>query len=177
LSIIAADEKQRTIKLESHSRRNNLNFFNIPEKGKEDFSKTETILREFIVNNLSISMDDLHEISIERAHGIEKTDRYRHNDRPRPIIAKFTFFKDKYFVLSKANNLAGSKYGLSEDFPKEIVQVRKSLLPHLKEGRKKGEKAKLVFDKLYVDGQIYIDHSPPECNLFGHEIQFTNFQL
>ena len=42
-------EKERAIKLESHSRRNNLNVFNIPEKKDESFENSETILPNFMV--------------------------------------------------------------------------------------------------------------------------------
>ena len=35
----AKEEKQRAINLESHSRLNNLNFFNIPEQKDESFGK------------------------------------------------------------------------------------------------------------------------------------------
>ena len=49
----AAYEKERAIKLESHSRRNNLNFFNIPEKKDESFENSETILRNFMVEDIS----------------------------------------------------------------------------------------------------------------------------
>ena len=92
------------------------------------------------------------EISIERAHRVGKP----HSDgKPRPIIAKFSFLKNKDFVLSKASILAGTNFGVSPDFPKEIVDIRKSLLPHLKAPRKCGCTAKLVYDKLYIDGQLF----------------------
>jgi len=41
-------EKEREIKLESHSRRNNLNFFGIPEEAEESFASTENILCNFM---------------------------------------------------------------------------------------------------------------------------------
>ena len=54
----ANSEKERAIKLESHSRRNNLNFFNIPEESKEDsFAKTEFLKKE-------LKAEDTEEISI-----------------------------------------------------------------------------------------------------------------
>ena len=55
----AAYEKERAIKLESHSRRNNLNFFNIPEKKDESFENSETILRNFMVAVLKIREEDV----------------------------------------------------------------------------------------------------------------------
>ena len=42
------EEKQRSVKLESHSHRNNLNFFNIPEEKDESFQTFENVLRRFM---------------------------------------------------------------------------------------------------------------------------------
>ena len=99
-----------------------------------------------------LRVENAKEIFIERAHRVGKP---RSDGKPRPIIAKFSFFKDKDFVLSKAPILAGTNFGVSPDFPKEIVDIRKSLLPHLKAARKRGCTAKLVYDKLYIDGQLF----------------------
>lgn len=146
----ANSEKERVIKLESHSRRNNLNFFNIREEKEDSFAKTEAILRKFLTKELKA--EDAEEISIERAHRIGKP---RVDGKPRPIIAKFSFFKDKDYVLSLGSNLAGTKFGVAPDFPKEVVDIRKSLVPHLKAAKKSGRQAKLVYDKLYIDGQLF----------------------
>ena len=143
-------ERERAIKLESHSRRNNLNFFSIPEVADESFAKTESTLRNFMDKELRV--EEVEDISIERAHRVGKP---RSDGKPRPIIAKFSFFKDKSYVLSKAPNLAGTNFGVFSDFPKEVVDIRKSLLPHLRAARKRGCKAKLVYDKLYIDGQLF----------------------
>ena len=51
----AEEEKQRAIKLESHSRRNNLNFFNIPEQEDETATKSESILRNFMEVRLRLT--------------------------------------------------------------------------------------------------------------------------
>ena len=42
------EEKQRSVKLESHSCRNNLYFFNIPEEKDESFQTPENVLCRFI---------------------------------------------------------------------------------------------------------------------------------
>ena len=147
----AAYEKERAIKLESHSRRNNLNFFNIPEKKDESFENSETILRNFMVAELKISKD-VDDISFERVHRIGKSSPTE--SKPRPLIAKFTYHKDKEFVLSQAKNLRDTKFTVARDFPREIVDRRKLLLPTLKDAKKKGHTATLVYDKLYINGQL-----------------------
>ena len=77
------------------------------------------------------------------------------NSKPRPLIAKFTFHRDKEFVLSKAKNLRGTNFAVARDFPKEIVEKRKLLVPILKDAKKSGHDANLVYDKLYINGQLY----------------------
>ena len=66
---------------------------------------------------------------------------------------KFSFHKDKDRILSNARKLAGTSYGISQDFPREIVNIRKGLIKVTKEAKKEGCQAKLNYDKLYIDGQ------------------------
>ena len=79
-----------------------MNFFSLPEIPDEFFAKTESILRNFMDKELRV--EDVEDISIERAHRVGKP---RSDGKPRPIIAKFSFFEDKSYVLSKAPTLAG----------------------------------------------------------------------
>lgn len=60
----AKEEKQRAINLKSPSRRNNLNFFNIPEQKDESFEKFEKILRKFMAEELKLSKEDADDISL-----------------------------------------------------------------------------------------------------------------
>ena len=77
------EEKQRAIKLESHSRGNNLNFFNILEQEDESFEKSEKNLRKFMETELN---DDDDDISFERVH---RTGKLRSTgEKPRPLIIK-----------------------------------------------------------------------------------------
>ena len=149
----AAYEKESAIKLESYSRRNNLNFFNIPEKNDESFENSETNLRNFMVAEFKISKEDVDDISFERVHRIGKSSPTE--SKPRPLIAKFTYHKDTEFVLSQAKNLRDSKFAVARDFQREIVDKRKLLLPTLKDAKKKGHTATLIYDKLYINGQLY----------------------
>ena len=92
-------------------------------------------------------------ISVERAHRLGK--RNANGDKPRPIIAKFTFHKDKELILSNDRFLAGPDFGISQDLPREIVQIRKELVKVLKQAKKEGHDAKLVYYKLYINGKRY----------------------
>ena len=145
-------EKERATKLESHSRRNNLIFYNVPEERQESSATTETLQYTFLERNVNME-EEINEIPIERAHRLGKP--VREDKKPRPIIAKFSFHKDKERILSNARALAGSNYGISQDFPREIVEIRKGLIKAMKETKKEGHDTKLVYDKLYINGRRY----------------------
>ena len=65
--------------------------------------------------------EDIDGISVKRVHRLGK--RNANGDKPRPIIAKFTFHEDKELILSNARFLAGSDFGISQDLPREIPVV------------------------------------------------------
>ena len=108
-------------------------------------------------NNLKLKEEDIDEISIERAHRLGKQNGS--DGKPQPIIAKFTFHKNKEFILSNARTLDGTDFGISQDFPREIVEIRRGLVKVLKEEKKRGRDAKLVYDKLCIDGWLYKPNS------------------
>ena len=120
------------------------------------FAKLNTkhsLLYSFLEENLKLEEEDIDGISVERSHRLGK--RNANGDKPRPIIAKFTFHKDKELILSNARFLAGSDFGISQDFPREIVQIRKELVKVLKQAKKDGHDAKLVYGKLYINSKRY----------------------
>ena len=99
----AEEQQQRAIKLESHSRRNNLNFFNIPEQEDETSTESQSILRNFMEVRLRLNKEDANDISFERVHRVEKPSASE--GKPRPLMAKFTFHRDKeFFVKSKKSS-------------------------------------------------------------------------
>ena len=76
----ASFEKERAIKLESHSRRNNLILFGIPEEVNETSAKTESLLFSFLGDELKLKEDDIDGISIEHAHRLGK--RNANDEKP-----------------------------------------------------------------------------------------------
>ena len=54
--------------LESHSRRNNLIFYGIPEETNESSAKSESLLYSFLEENLKMEEEDIDGISVERTH-------------------------------------------------------------------------------------------------------------
>ena len=101
---------------------------------------TEDALYIFMEEKLKMEEEEASNICIERAHRLDKK---KDDNKPRPIIAKFTFHEDKEHILFIAYKLAGTGLGISQDFKV------------LKDAKKEGRTAKLVYDKLYIDGQRY----------------------
>jgi hypothetical protein len=102
-------EMQKSIvDLKSRSMRDNLVFCGIHEE-REDCEK---ILQEFLRNKLKISQD----ISFERVHRTGKPDEF--SVKPRNIVAKFSFFKDRELVRQRApRKLKGSNIWINEQPP------------------------------------------------------------
>ena len=76
---------------------------------------------------------------------------------PVKIVAKFCNAKDRELVRKQIAQLHGTKYYISEQFPREIAARRKNLLPKLKAAKKDGKKAWLSYDALYIDGHPFTD--------------------
>lgn len=70
---------------------------------------------------------------IERGHHIEIFGP----DRCRPIVAKFSFFKDRESLLASRYKLKGNGLAVGENFPKSVQPVRRKL-PSLSEHRNTG---------------------------------------
>ena len=89
------------------------------------------------------------EISFERVHrmGI-KASAYNRN-----IVAKFSMHKDRESVKKYRSNLRGTQYAVFEQFPREINERRKSLVPKMKEAKSRNQQAWISYDTLYIDGK------------------------
>lgn len=70
-------------------------------------------------------------------------------------MAKFNYFQDWEHILHNARKLKGSNLGIGEQFPEEIVKIRKELYPELKRANDAGKKAKLVRDKIIIEGELF----------------------
>lgn len=133
------------------SMRDNLLFMNIPEvrqpnQAGRPYEDTERVLADFLHDNLQ--MDN---IPFERVHRI--TNNHYRRDGPRPIVAKFTFFKDREEVRRRSYMLRGTHFGINEQFPEEIESKRRELYPIARHFRKEQKRVAMVRDKLYVDGR------------------------
>ncbi|XP_060597999.1 uncharacterized protein LOC132751777 [Ruditapes philippinarum] len=139
--------KAEIIDLKSRSMRDNLLFHKLPEEKDEN---CEEKIKHFIQDKLKID-NAIDTIRLQRAHRVGPFKA----GKSRPIVAKFTEFHDREKVRRAAKELKGSNFGISEQFPKEIVEQRRKLIPIMLQARKDGKEAYLKVDKLYINNQLY----------------------
>jgi len=73
----------------------------------------------------------------------------------RPIVAKFAYYPDKERVRRESKELKGTPFGISEQYPQEVMEARRRLVPIMKKARSEGKEAYLRIDKLYINKQVY----------------------
>ena len=144
--------KESVLDMQSRSMRDNLVFVGLEEGKDEDCSR---VLERFLHEQLHIEKT----VECDRVHrmGAQRDDR----QRPRPMVAKFTYYKDKDLVRKAGfENLKGTKFYINEQFPKEIEDRRRRLYPVRRAAYQAGDKATLSVDKLYINGRLYVPGEP-----------------
>ena len=81
----------------------------------------------------------------------------KRRDHNRPIIVKFDWFGDIKKILAKRPVLKTKtpQLFITQDWPKEIEDRRRTLLPFMHQAHEARLKAWLIFDKLIVEGKSY----------------------
>ena len=72
----------------------------------------------------------------------------------RKIVCKFNMFPEREMVRRQRINLEGTAYFLHEQFPQEVIDKRRKLLPKMKDAQKDGKRAWISYDSLYIDGKL-----------------------
>ena len=139
--------------VQSQSMRNNLIFTGITEDVNEKPDVTESKLRTFMVEKLKLARDIVDGFQLERAHRMGDNSSFGRAGRPRSIVAKFLRFKDREVVRQARSKLKGTGYFVNEEFPKEIADRRKDLLPKMRQAIRDGKRAWISYDTLYIDGR------------------------
>ncbi|CAG2231850.1 unnamed protein product [Mytilus edulis] len=142
--------KEKFLELQSHSMKYNLTFGGIRNQdGYEE--NTEDVLRSFLLEEMEIP--NVGDIQFQNLHRLGE----RSDGKERSIIARFTRFSDH----ERVNRAAASKlknkpqFSIYQQYPREINERRKKLIPKMKEFKRQRRHAKLVYDKLLVDGEVY----------------------
>ncbi|XP_052738586.1 uncharacterized protein LOC128198269 [Bicyclus anynana] len=136
LQVQSLDDKIKL--MDEQKRRNNIIFFGIKEEQHRE-SPMETIIN-LLGKNMNIHINSTE---INNAYRLGK----KENNTPRPILVTFTTFWRRNEVLKNKKKLGLGTY-VKEDLSKETLEMRKQLLPQLKEERAKGNICYFVKDKI-----------------------------
>ena len=156
LSMQCNQLKQRLIKQESYSRRENLIFFGIDQKNPEDCTKR---VKEIMMQHMKMNQETVQSMKFEQCHRLGN----------RSIICRFATLGDRQLAWASRFNLQKSGISVSEDFPAEMVAQRQTLYPILKEAKKQpNTKAYLTGNKLVINDKSYtvenLNELPPKLN-------------
>ena len=140
--------KQKLNHLENYSRRDNLVIRGIAETKDE---VCETIVKNFCKDKMKLDSVFIDSIKIVRCHRLGE----RQHGKPkwiRPIIVRFYNFGDRQQVWGARSKLAGTPYGVTENFTGETEYNRKRLYPIFKAAKKMQKYEKKVY--MYEDTLI-----------------------
>lgn len=145
--------KERSVEQQSRSMRENLLFKGIPDTYDPDENTEEKVV-EFIKTELAIEDN----ISFHVVHRLKP----KHDRSARSIVAKFEKRKDRNRVLKAAVSKLKNKpqFVVHEQYPIEIIEKRRELVPYLKDAREKGHHAVLKEDKLFIDKRRFYPRGP-----------------
>ncbi|KAM3591288.1 uncharacterized protein V6R79_026160 [Siganus canaliculatus] len=141
------------VDMQSRSMRDNIIIHGLPETQKETYQSTEQLVKSFMKNSLKMEKREVDTHRFSRIHRIGHAEYLR--QKGRPIVAKVLDTKMKMFIMGRRKELCGTNYSFSDQNPLEILMRRRLLHPAMTEARKNNKKARLVIDKLYIDGKLY----------------------
>lgn len=127
--------------LKREKKANNIIIFGL-EEGENSTSE--------LLKSVTVTFKEDLNINIESSE-INKLYRLGKNivqNKSRPVLCSFTNAWKKDEIMK--NRKCFKNIYVSEDYSKEVLEKRKSLLPQLKEEREKGNTAFLIYDKLVV---------------------------
>lgn len=139
--------------LKCRSMRNNIVITGLDEDPKEDYAITERKVKVFLKDSLKMPDAQIAKMDFQKAHRFGK----QTPSKPRSIVACLSHYKMKMAIMEKGPELKGLPLSLNDQYPKEIMDRRRVLIPIMKELRAQHQKVKLVVDRLYVNNQLYRD--------------------
>ena len=92
------------------------------------------VLKAFLEKELNV--ENSQYIEFQRVHRVGKRDR--NTRKPRAIVARCLRFKDREKLFSRRHNIdSQSNFGIGPDLPKQVIDMRKKLIPKMVQARKK----------------------------------------
>ena len=144
----------KLLELERRSMRENLMFFGIEESEDEENDCSEIIMK-FCRENLKMQQADIDQIKLDRAHRMGAKRR----NSVRPIVVKFHYYTDREKVRIKGvglrEELKRNNQSVRAQWPKEVLDKRKTLYPIMNREKELGKSVKFVREKLFINGEEY----------------------
>ena len=146
-SQVVKNTKTMADDLQSRQMRSNLIFHNVQTTPNEN---PELIIKDIFKSKLQIN----EPIHMDRVHRIGNKSNETH-DKPRPIVVKFTNYKQHEMVRLSSNKLKGTKIGIQEQFGKAVQEKRRILHQKMMRAREEEKFSKLVFDSLLIENERF----------------------
>ena len=153
------ESDERIVDLQCRSMKMNLIFTGLGQEWRGE--DTEWKIRNFLDNELGIKW----QVNFGNVHRFGRFTR----GKPRPIVARFLYQKDLDAVRDRSHLLRGTPYRIHQQFPAAVEDRRRTLQPHMQRCLAEGSRVKLVRDRLYVDGELYIPED--DFEVIDHEPQ------
>ena len=125
---------ERLEDLQCHSMRDNLLFFGLKERRDRGREDCIDMIDQFCANELQF--EDSVTPNIDRAH---RVGRYT-SGKIGPIVVKFNDYKVREAIRTSSHLLRDTCYGIQEQFPKNVRDRRRALIPIMNEARRNGER-------------------------------------
>ena len=158
---IVNELQTEVVDLRCRSMRKNVVFTNIPQDNNEE--DVENVVKKFMTEKMQIVNADSLEIA--RAHIFGRSRK----DKPRPIVVRFEKFKEKQLVTKNGKNLAGTKYGVNDQYMKK----RSQLFPILRKAREKNLKAVMSVDKLFINNILFNPETDDLEHILAEEVMMA----
>ena len=144
LKRIVEKQEQRMNSIELEMKRKNLVISGVHEDEEEESEEMHTKVKDL-----------LKQIRIEEKYYkiIGRIGR-KLNGKTRPVSIEAQNVDEKMKILHMAKKLAGSKIYIDEDFPRNIREERKQLIPYIKQARNEGHRTFLQINKIKINNRL-----------------------
>ena len=120
---------------EDRSKRNNLIFYGFKEEtGFENQDLIESKVTKVLLTH---GLFGDAKIDIDRAHRMGKK---KDNDKPRPIVVRFSHYQDKEKIIHNSKLLKGTNIRITEQYSRGTVEVNNQLFAACKDAKDKDER-------------------------------------
>lgn len=109
-------------RLDREVRKRNLIIFGVNNEFR-DYWDQEEFVRQFLNEKLDLNL------GVMDFDFIGRIGKYQEN-KARPILIGLSQFRTKLIILKNSSKLKGTNLSISEDFPKEVVEITRRYVPN-----------------------------------------------